>query len=198
MGLFVAAAVIAGVFLGHTEAIPPSLVRLIDPLTTYFLGILLFCIGIQIGGNRQAWQVLQKYRFRVLLLPVAIAAGSLAGALLAGVLLQMPLMQAGAVGAGFGWYSFSAVLLSKLHSPQLGALAFLANVLRELLAMVFTPYVARYVGKIAAVAPGGATTMDVTLPIVARSAGEDAAVLAFLSGAVLSLLVPLLVPLFVL
>ncbi len=142
--------------------------------------------------------MLQKYRFRVLLLPVAIAAGSLAGALLAGVLLQMPLMQAGAVGAGFGWYSFSAVLLSKLHSPQLGALAFLANVLRELLAMVFTPYVARYVGKIAAVAPGGATTMDVTLPIVARSAGEDAAVLAFLSGAVLSLLVPLLVPLFVL
>jgi len=198
MGPFVAAAVVAGAFLGHAGAIPPSLVRSLDTVTTLLLGVLLFFVGVQVGGNRQAWQVVQRFGLRVLLLPLAVAAGSLAGALAAGALLRMPLTDAGAVGAGFGWYSFSAVLLSRLHSPQLGALAFLANVLRELLAMAVTPYVARHIGRIAAVAPGGATTMDVTLPIVAKAAGEDAAVLAFLSGAVLSLLVPLLIPLLVL
>lgn len=197
MGLFIASAAIAGAFLGYAGVIPPNLVRSLDTVTTLLLGVLLFLIGIQIGENRQAWQVLQRFGVRALLLPVAVAVGSLTGALAAGVLLRIPLSQAGAVGAGFGWYSFSAVLLSKLHSPHLGALAFLTNILREFLAIVLTPYVAKYIGKFSAVAPGGATTMDVTLPIVAKSAGEDAAVLAFLSGAVLSLLVPLLVPLFV-
>ena len=49
----------------------------------------------------------------------------------------------------------------------------------------------------AALAPGGATTMDTTLPIIARTMGSEAALLAFASGATLTVLVPILVPLLI-
>ena len=54
MGPFVAAAVVAGAFLGHAGAIPPSLTRSLDTVTTLLLGVLLFFVGVQVGGNRQA------------------------------------------------------------------------------------------------------------------------------------------------
>ena len=43
------------------------------------------------------------------------------------------------MGAGLGWYSLSGALLTRLHSPELGALAFLSNVLREILAILLMP-----------------------------------------------------------
>ena len=43
---------------------------------------------------------------------------------------------------------------------------------------------------------GGATTMDVTLPLIERSCGTDHVPLAIVNGAVLSMLVPFLVPFF--
>ena len=58
------------------------------------------------------------------------------------------------------------------------------------------PFVVKYFGSLAAVAPGGATTMDVTLPLVKESGGEAVVIPAFISGAVLSILVPILVPFF--
>lgn len=89
---------------------------------------------------------------------------SVAAAVLAGLLLAMPLKEAVAVGAGFGWYSLSGVLIAATHSVELGATAFLANVARELMAFLLIPLLVSRVGKLAAIAPGGATTMDSTLP----------------------------------
>ena len=100
------------------------------------------------------------------------------------------------MASGFGWYSLSSVLIAQAHSPLLGALAFLANVLRELLAIILTPLVARWLGAVPAIAPGGATAMDVLLPVISRAAGREYAPLAFFSGAMLSLAVPLFVNLF--
>ena len=47
-----------------------------------------------------------------------------------------------------------------------------------------------------AIGMGGATSMDVTLPVIERSLGPESAPLAMVSGALLSAGVPLLVPLF--
>jgi uncharacterized membrane protein YbjE (DUF340 family) len=102
--------------------------------------------------------------------------------------------EAMAVGAGFGWYSLSAVLITKIHSVELGSVAFLTNVFRELLTIISLPFVVKYIGKIPSIGPGGATTMDVTLPLIKKVAGEEIAVPAFISGVVLSSLVPILVP----
>jgi len=168
----------------------------LDPLTNYSLAVLLFGVGIDIGASREVLADLKLMGWKLLVIPVLIALGSLVGAVISGYLFGFAAGESAAVGAGFGWYSLSGVLISKLHSAELGSLAFLSNVFRELLTVMILPLVVRYFGSLAAVAPGGATTMDVTLPLVKESGGEAVVIPAFVSGAVLSTLVQILVPLF--
>jgi uncharacterized membrane protein YbjE (DUF340 family) len=195
--VLIVGAVLAGVTVGALKLLPSEFVAWLAPVTSAALGVLLFGIGIEIGYNRRAWSELRRLGPRVLGLPLSVAAGSIVGALGAGWALGLPLNQASAIGAGFGWYSLSGVLLAQLAGASVGALAFLANVLRELLAVLTMPFLARYLGRAAAVAAGGATSMDSTLPVVVRAAGDEAALLAFTSGAVLTGLVPVLVPLLI-
>lgn len=168
----------------------------LDSLTNYSLALLLFGVGIDIGASREIIEDLKLMGWKLIVIPILIALGSLLGAVLTGLLFGFAAGESAAVGAGFGWYSLSGVLISKLHSAELGSLAFLTNVFRELLTVMILPLVAKYFGSLAAIAPGGATTMDVTLPLVKESGGEAVVIPAFVSGAVLSALVPVLVPLF--
>lgn len=105
--------------------------------------------------------------------------------------------QASAVGAGFGWYSLSGVILSNIYSVETRALAFMTNIIRELISFILIPILAVRIGNLAAVAPGGATTMDTTLPLIARATDADTAVIALVNGTTLSVMVPLLVPLLI-
>jgi len=193
MTLIIFSSVIIGIFAGYFW-LPESFYVLIDPITNYSLAVLLFGVGIDIGASREVLKNLKLMGWQILLIPVIIAVGSLVGSLLTGLLMGYPGNQAAAVGAGFGWYSLSGVLLSELHSAQLGSVAFLTNVFRELITVLILPFVAKYFGRMATIAPGGATTMDVTLPLVKRSGGEAVVIPAFISGVVLTALVPILVP----
>lgn len=197
MGGLVAASLGVGLLLGASGVVPSGLRPALEPLAQAGLGLLLVGVGVEIGQSEAAWRTVRQMGPRVLWVPAAVGSGSLAGAVVAGWVVRVPLVRAAAVGAGFGWYSLSGVMLAHLAGIDLGTLAFLANLFRELLALLVTPLVARAVGPVAAAAPGGATTMDVTLAVVARAAGPEAALVAFLSGAVLSGLVPVLLSLLV-
>jgi len=59
-----------------------------------------------------------------------------------------------------------------LGGMKLGAIAFLANLFREIVTFFVLPVVAKYFGGVTSIAPGGATTMDVTLPLIQRVSGE--------------------------
>ena len=189
--------VAGGIALASQRWLPDIYLNSLDTCTTAALCLLLFGVGIDLGVNKHVWRNLRHVGYRVLYIPTGIAVGSIAGALLSGVILRMPLNEAGAIGAGFGWYSLSGVLLTKIHSAEIGALAFLTNLIREMLAFIFIPLIARRISKLCTLAPGGATAMDTTLPVIDRVAGSEIALLAFISGMVLSGLVPLLVPLIV-
>ncbi|MDR7866958.1 MAG: lysine exporter LysO family protein [Sporomusaceae bacterium] len=193
MALFVAAAVLGGILLGWA-ALPPSAAACLDTAITAILAFLVFLVGIDIGGNRDAWRQALAAGPRLLLVPLAVAAGSLAGAALAGALLGMPVREAVAVGAGFGWYSLSGVLIAATYSVELGAVAFLANVARELMAFLLIPALVARIGKLPAIAPGGATTMDSTLPLITRVTDAPTALVAFVSGLVLTAAVPVIIP----
>ncbi len=197
MTWLILASVLGGILAGSLGLLPRAYTAALDTMTAAALGLTLFGVGIDLGRSRGAWRELRKLGFRALFLPFCIAIGSLAGATLAGCLLGLPLNESSAIGAGFGWYSLSGVLLAQTYSLQTGALSFLTNVIRELFAVVTVPFLARHLGKMTAIAPGGATTMDTTLPIIARAAGPEAALLAFISGAVLSAMVPILIPLLI-
>lgn len=165
-------------------------------LATYTLFLLLFLVGVGIGGNSRTWQLLRRANVRLLLVPLSIVAGTLLGTGVASFLLPtVSGREALAVGAGFGYYSLSSILITELHGQQLGVVALLANILREILTLLLTPLLARFCGRLAPIASGGATTMDTTLPIISRFLSQEYALVAVFSGVILTVLVPLLVTL---
>ncbi len=189
--------IMIGLLAGFIGWIPPGIQPYLDHLITYGVCLLVFSVGVNIGRNREVWHQMKVLGARVLLLPAGVVAGTLLGSLVVPLFIPIGLREALAVGAGFGWYSLSGVLLMKLHSAELGALAFLTNLFRELLSFLIIPLLARYTGPFTMIAPGGATTMDTTLPLISRFSNANGAILAFINGFLLSVLVPILISLFI-
>ncbi len=194
--LIILLALVIGIVAGVLGIVPPSMDTNVDTLITVMLCLLLFVIGLDMSQNKSVIKEIRRIGWKVLLLPAFIAVGSIAGALVAGVASGMDPRYAMAIGAGFGWYSLSSVILTGLIGAQIGTMALLSNIFREMLSIVIMPLVVRYCGRIAAVAPGGATTMDTTLPVVVKYAGSEMSIISFVSGITLSLLVVVLVPFF--
>jgi uncharacterized membrane protein YbjE (DUF340 family) len=161
---------------------------------TICIALVVFAAGVDVGTKKTIFRKLAEYREKVLLIPLGTVLGSvLAGGLL-GAALGLPVNEAAAVTSGLGYYSVSSGILTGLDGAGLGALAFITNVFRELMALIITPFVAKYISPYCAVTPGGATSMDTTLGIISRSTNEEITVIAMLHGVILTVVVPILVP----
>ena len=183
-----------GIIVGVSGIVPGAISGNMDPLLMALLCLLLFIIGIDLSQNRNVVTEIKRIGAKLLFIPLLIAAGSILGALAISILIGLKPSYGMAIGAGFGWYSLSSALLAPISGGEIGIMALLANIFREMLSIIMLPFVVHYLGKTAAVAPGGATTMDTTLPFVVRYAGSEMSILSFVSGVVLSLLVVFLVP----
>ena len=189
--LTVVAGILSGLFL-----FPAAFSEHISLIIDIGLCLLLFFVGMDIGRNKEILNQIKSKGYKILLVPFGIALGSIVGSVLGGFALGLPINESSAIGAGFGWYSLSAIELSK-YSAETGALAFITNVCREVIALVSIPYIAKYIGKLEAIAPAGATAMDTSLPVISKSTDGNTAVISFITGVVLSSLVPILVPLLI-
>ncbi len=157
------------------------------------LYLLIFLIGIDIGLNFERNEVMKVGR-KAFVLPFLTLIGSILGGLIASLLLGIGLWWGLAIGAGCGWYSLTGPLLAQC-SPVYGAVGFLGNLIREILTIVLYPLAIKWLDPKKAIAAGGATTMDTTLPIIRKFGGREVALVAFVHGFVLSTLVPFLIPL---
>jgi uncharacterized membrane protein YbjE (DUF340 family) len=165
-----------------------------EKLITCLLYTVLVIVGAGLGTSGiRPMQILSHPD--LLIIPLGTMIGSLAGGLAAGFLLNMRPGSAMSLASGFGWYSLSGVILTRLGSPDLGAVSFLSNMLRESMALILIPLLARTRFPLLAIGAGGATSMDVTLPLIEKNCGAGAVPLSIASGGVLSLSVPFLVPL---
>ncbi|WP_286847453.1 lysine exporter LysO family protein, partial [Proteiniphilum sp. UBA5463] len=79
---------------------------------------------------------------------------------------------------------------------ELGTIALLSNISREIITLLFAPLLVKYFGKLAPISAGGATTMDTTLPIIARFSGQSFVIVSIFHGFTVDLSVPFLVVLF--
>lgn len=161
------------------------------------LVFLLFTVGLKLGFNKDLGAQLVTLPKLSLLIPFLVAAASLGSAMMLAPIIGLHPLEGAAVAGGFGWYSLSGLLIAQSYDTALGTLAFLANIMRELTAIVAIPFVAKYLGNLSAVAPGGATAMDVTLPLISRNTDVQTTLVAVYSGTILSLLVPIVVPLLI-
>jgi uncharacterized membrane protein YbjE (DUF340 family) len=183
-----------GVLAGWMRLLPADFLQ--AGYEIYVLFALLACVGMGIGADKRSVQGLLRMNIPGLLLPATVVAGSLLGAGVVAVIFDIGGIREGlAVGAGFGYYSLSSIMITQLHGEELGVIALLSNVFREVITLALAPVLYRYWGRLAPIACGGATSMDTTLPVIHRLVGTRLSLLSVVNGIVLSLLVPILVPL---
>ncbi|MEG0824163.1 MAG: lysine exporter LysO family protein [Oscillospiraceae bacterium] len=189
---WIVGAVVLGMLAGYF-IIPDSIVAYCGDVINFGLYLILFLVGIDMGRQGTILGDIKAAGFKVLLVPLAVIIGTLGAAAIAGLFLPMGVKDAMAAAAGFGWYSLAPTLLAP-YSLSVSAVAFLSNVMREILSIVLIPVVAHRMGFIEAVALPGAASMDTVLPVVIGSTSERITLYSFTSGVVLSLLVPIIVP----
>jgi uncharacterized membrane protein YbjE (DUF340 family) len=192
MTLKIVITVMLGIISGYF-VLPKNIINYTDYIIDFGLILLLFFVGIDIGLNKSVFSRIKEKGIRILLVPFAIISGSILGSAIAGVILKLPFNEAGAIGAGLGWYSLSSILIAS-YSNELSALAFISNVIRELIAIMSIPLIAKKIGFMEAIAPAGATAMDTSLPIISKSTDSEITLIAFITGAICTFAVPILVP----
>ncbi|MEG1498488.1 MAG: lysine exporter LysO family protein [Bacteroidales bacterium] len=184
-----------GVLLGKIGYLPSFLLH--EDYTTLVLYLLMFLVGMQIGSDQNFFSSLKNLKKTYFLLPLATIFGTLAGVAIASFWTsRWSLSDCMAVGSGFGYYSLSSILITQSKGIELGSIALISNIIRELFALSCAPLLAKFTGKLSPISVGGATTMDTTLPVILRYSGKEYLVVSIFHGFVVDFSVPFLVSFF--
>ena len=139
-------AVVLGMLAGRF-IIPPAVTAHCGTVINFGLYLLLFMVGMDMGKQGTFVSDIKTAGFQVLLVPVAVCAGTLVFAAVAGLFLPLGVKDSMAASAGMGWYSLAPTLLAP-YSLSVSAVAFLSNVMREIFSIISIPFVAKYIGYV--------------------------------------------------
>ena len=186
---------VLGIIVGLCDVIPDSFVN--SDVSYYALCCLMFCVGISIGCDTSVLKSFKEVNPRLMMLPIMTILGTLAGCAAVSILLgHRQLTDCLAIGSGFGYYSLSSIFITQYRGAELGTIALLANISREILTLLCAPLLAKYFGRLAPISVGGATTMDTTLPIITRYSCESFIIVSIFHGFCVDFSVPFLVTFF--
>ena len=144
-----------GCLLGWSGYLPGVIIE--NDITVYVLYLLMFQVGISIGSDKKLKEILSSIRPKLLLVPLATIIGTLSfSALISLALTKWSVFDCLAVGSGFAYYSLSSILITELKEPTLGAqlaaelgtIALIANIIREIFALLGAPLFVRYFGRL--------------------------------------------------
>lgn len=191
--LSVAVSLVGGLLFGYLF-LGTGVKDTLDLILMSALDVMIFIAGIEIGSNRGILKRICNVHSALLAfaIPLAVACGSICGALLLGHIAGLSAYDSLLAGGGLGWYSFSSVVISAMYSTEIGTVAFLANMMREISGFFLIPLLVR-VHKFLALAPSGAATMDSGLPVVIKYTNLHVGMYSFINGLVLTLIVPVLI-----
>ena len=194
---------VGGCLLGALGYLPVDLKT--GNMSIYILYALMFQIGISIGSNKELKSMISQLRLKFLLIPLASIGGTLLFSALASLLLsRWSIFDCMAVGSGFAYYSLSSILITQFKEPslglqlatELGTIALLTNIFREMMALLGTPLIRKCFGRFAPISAAGVNSMDVLLPSILRYSGKDMMPIAILHGVLIDLSVPVFVSFF--
>lgn len=184
----------AGVVVGLFRFVPDTFIH--SDYSSWALYLLMLLVGISIGADPNSLVAIRQVRLKILIVPLVTIMGTTLGVAAVYLLLaDIDFYDALAVGYGFGYYSLSSIFITELRGEELGVVALLANVMREVITLLAAPLFAMLFGKIAPIVSGGATSMDTTLPIISKASGKEFVMISLFHGIVLTILVPFLVTL---
>ena len=190
--LIVLGVFVGGCLLGVLGYFPVDLKS--GNMSIYILYALMFQIGISIGSNKELKSMISQLRLKFLLIPLATISGTLIFSALASLLLsRWSIFDCMAVGSGFAYYSLSSVLITQFKeasiglqlATELGTIALLANIFREMMALLGAP-----------ISAAGVNSMDVILPVITRYSGKDMVPVAIFHGLLIDMSVPFFVSMF--
>lgn len=182
---------VLGILIGLYNLLPQIFIE--TDFSVYALYILMFLVGVGIGSDKKAWEILKSAKLKIVLVPLTVIIGTFVGVAIISFFIDIGLRESLAIGAGFGYYSLSSIFITKISGEALGVVALISNISREISTLLLTPLLVKYFGKLAPIASGGATSMDTTLPIITKFVGKEYAIISVFSGIVLTILVPFLV-----
>lgn len=198
--LIVVAFFVLGLFVGHSDCLPSWFMS--SQTSFVALCALLLFVGMGIGLNPNMMRDIKSLSPRLALLPLVTILGSWMGAVVAYIVMssdlctlfqQRSLTSCLAVDSGFAYYSLSSIFITEYRGAELGTIALLANIVREMITLLLAPMLAKRFGPLAPITAGGATTMDTTLPIIAQASGQKYVALSIYHGFVTDFSVPFLV-----
>ena len=151
-------------------------------ISMYILYALMLQVGVSIGSNKNLKTIISHLHPKMLLIPLGTMA----------------------VGSGFAYYSLSSILITQFKEPsiglqlatELGTIALLTNIFREMMALLGTPLIKKYFGKLAPISAAGVNSMDVLLPSISRYSGKEMIPIAILHGILIDMSVPVFVSFF--
>ena len=184
--IFVCIALFLGILTGHFYQINTGYIYEIVIL------LLIFIIGIEVGQSFNLNE-LKKIGIIGIVLPCLTFIGSFLGGLVCAYFLNIGLKWGGAIAAGCGWYSLTGPIIAK-KSAFFGIIGFLANFIRELIVILIYPFIIKKLRREIVISIGGATTMDTTLPLIAKFGDYEMVLIALIHGVIITLLIPILLP----
>ncbi|OAL79022.1 hypothetical protein AY606_06230 [Acinetobacter sp. SFB] len=158
--------------------------------TWNLLLIFMFLIGLDLAYSPldRSW-----LNWKIMLVPIGCIFGSLVGAFFtAAIVKDISLKDLIMLSQGYGFYSMTGIVVTELKSAELGSIALMNDLFREIIAIVLMYSIGwRYPRS--AISSAAATAMDVTLPMVKQACGNEFIPHAMVSGFILSILAPILV-----
>ena len=195
----VAAGMLIGAFFILRQT--PEVLQLFDVASNdaliVLLCILMFFVGLDLGGSEEVIRSIRRAGFRVLVFPFATMIGTMVAGVAACLLMGLTLKEGSAICVGFGWYSYAPIVIAGAGQQYMiaSAISFMHNVIREVTGIIFIPLVAKKIGYLESTGVPGIAAMDVCLPIVERSCGPNLVVYAFATGVIMCIVTSLGVPL---
>lgn len=183
---------VLGAILAYFNLLPDSVLEY--DYSIYMLYGLMFFVGVNIGYDKQILSTLRNTKFKIILLPIGTMLGTLLGAALMSVFIpNYGAIDCMAVGAGLGYYSLSSIFITQYKGIELGTIALVANIIRELFSLVASPLLVLWFGKLAPISSVGAASMDTALPIISRFSGPEFVIIALFHGIALDMSIPFLI-----
>lgn len=190
--LTVLAIFVVGMMASYLGIIPSAVLKY--DLSTVALYFLMFMVGVSIGVDEHAVSILKSINYKIVLVPAGVVVGTILGSLLISFLVKgIDTKNVLAIGSGFGYYSLSSIFIGRISGDELGVVALLANMIREISTLMLAPLYVRLFGSLSPIAAAGATAMDTCLLMIMKYSGKEAVIIALFSGIALTVLVPFLV-----
>lgn len=163
--------------------------------TTVLLMALLFLVGVSLKGSGVTLKEAMLNKRGLQISAVFIVITLLSGVVFALLFEEVSITKGLALASGFGWYSLSGTVMTDAYGAVWGSVALLNDLSREIIALIFIPWVMRY-SQSAAIGLGGVTSLDFTLPTLTQAGGTKIVPTVISFGFITNVISPILMVFF--